>query len=105
MQRIMKKFSGKHSKLCTEQTFHKFLIPQYHKWRRNINFTSLFLKFYPALTMLCHKKKSLFEPMKKSAHIVVISVINCYICKVVQTRQYILEAFGFVPTGKSGKFM
>ena len=28
-----------------------------------------------------------------------ISVINCYICKVVQTRHYILEAFGFVPTG------
>lgn len=37
--------------------------------------------------------------MKKSVRIVVISVINCYICKVVQTQHYILEAFGFVPTG------
>jgi hypothetical protein len=99
MQRSIKKFSGKHYELCNELAFSQFRIPQYHKWRRNINSTSLFLKFPPALTMLCHKKKSLFEPMKKSAHIVVISVINCYICKVVQTRQYILEAFGFVPTG------
>ena len=57
------------------------------------------MNFSSAVTILCHEKKSLFEPMKISAHIVAISVINSYFCKVVQTRHYILEAFGFVPTG------
>jgi hypothetical protein len=32
--------------------------------------------------------------MKKSAHIVAISVINCCICEVGQTRHYILEDLG-----------